>query len=288
MLSLTPSVQYIYEPCSIHNPRGVSNSLWYPYITEENEDTYLEEMKRVVQFRVPAYSFFADTDDWQDLRNGIRRYARSLHGRLFQSTPLLKDPVALFSAEWIADRFDADVIVMIRHPAAFAGSLKKLNWTFDFDNFLQQPLLMRDHLAPFREEIHTYVEEQHDLIDQACLLWRILYDTVRRYREKHESWIFARHKDLANDPVVGFKNLYDAVNLDFTSDIERSVKAHTRASNPVETESAVAIHRDSTATIYNWADRLTEEEVERVRRQTASVAELFYSDEDWTIPKAYA
>lgn len=43
-----------------------------------------------------------------------------------RSRPLVKDPFALFSAEWFADNFDAEVIVIVRHPAAVVSSIKRL------------------------------------------------------------------------------------------------------------------------------------------------------------------
>jgi hypothetical protein len=70
--------------------------------------------------------------------------------------PLIKDPIALFAAEWLADVFGVRVVVLIRHPAAFAASLKRLNWTHPFGDFLAQPLFMRDLLAPFEEDIRRF------------------------------------------------------------------------------------------------------------------------------------
>ena len=53
----------------------------------------------------------------------------------------------------MAERFDLAVVAMIRNPAAFASSIKRLAWGFDFRNWLDQELLMRDLLHPFTDEI---------------------------------------------------------------------------------------------------------------------------------------
>ncbi len=66
------------------------------------------------------------------------------------ATPLVKDPIALFSAEWLAATFDMRVLVMIRHPAAFAASIRRRGWRHRFADFLEQPLLMRDLLGAVR------------------------------------------------------------------------------------------------------------------------------------------
>ena len=73
--------------------------------------------------------------------------------------------MAFFSAEWLADRFDMNVVIVIRHPAAFVSSVKKLNWHHPMSHFLEQPALMREHLYPFEEQIRELASREHDLID---------------------------------------------------------------------------------------------------------------------------
>jgi len=75
------------------------------------------------------------------------RTVRSWKRRLAGERPLLKDPIAFFSAEWLARTYGADVVVLIRHPAGFAGSLKRMGSSFDFNDFLGQPDLLRASLT---------------------------------------------------------------------------------------------------------------------------------------------
>src|SRR5205823_10236861 len=109
--------------------------------------------------------------------------------------PLLKDPIALFSAEWIADRFGGQVVALIRHPAAFASSLKKYRWTHPFGDFLAQPLLMRDLLSSYTEEITRFADaqrkgEEPEIVDQAILFWNVIHAAVDTYRERRSDWFF--------------------------------------------------------------------------------------------------
>ena len=39
--------------------------------------------------------------------------------------PLIKDPIAIFSADWLADKYDMNVVVLSRHPLGFISSLLK-------------------------------------------------------------------------------------------------------------------------------------------------------------------
>src|SRR5205085_10560791 len=129
----SPSVCYIHEPFNLHYRPGLCTATfpyWFTYVTQENEAASYEPLKDTLAFR------FHIGREFPALRCRSLRYAgRMLNNfkrfsinRLRHATPLLKDPIALFSAEWLASRFDMNVIVMIRHPAAFASSLRRLNW----------------------------------------------------------------------------------------------------------------------------------------------------------------
>jgi hypothetical protein len=80
----------------------------------------------------------------------------SLRHRLNGSAALIKDPFAFFSSEWLAERFDMAVVVVIRHPAAFVSSIINLNWSHPFSHFLEQTLLLNERLVPFEDEIREY------------------------------------------------------------------------------------------------------------------------------------
>jgi hypothetical protein len=189
---------------------------------------------------------------------------------------LMKDPLALLSAEWIAEECGVDVLVMIRHPAAFAGSLKVKGWTFPFEDLLDQPQLLDDHFEDYVNDIEDFAENEYDVVDQAALLWTLLYSVVRTYQNRHPDWTYLRHEDVARNPVATFESLYDTFGLDFTDSIRQTVEAHSRSSTSEDD-----LHRDSSAVIRNWTERLTAREIERVRRRTELVASHFYSQDDW-------
>ncbi len=132
----------------------------------------------------------------------------------------MKDPIAFFSAPWIANRFDARVIVLTRHPAAFASSLVRLNWTFDFTNWLNQPLLMRDLLNPFRNELETAVAGDLDVVAQASLCWKVIASVTRRWEEEHPEWTFRTHEELSQNPVSEFESLFAFAGLQYEEHIQ--------------------------------------------------------------------
>jgi hypothetical protein len=170
-----------------------------------------------------------------------------------------------------------EVLVMIRHPAGFAGSLKKKEWTFPFEDLLAQDRLMEEHLSPFAEEIEAFANTEQDVVDQAALLWTVLYTVVSTYQDQHPEWTFLRHEDVARRPVGTFESLYDHFDLNFTDSIQTEIEAHSEASGGSDDE----LRRNSRAVVRNWERRLTPSEIKRVRSRTEPVASEFYSDDDW-------
>jgi hypothetical protein len=140
---------------------------------------------------------------------------------------------------------------------------------------------MRDHLAPFEGEIRAAAERPPDILDEAILLWNILYATVDRLRERRPEWSFARHEDLALDPVGGFRDLYSALGLAWDERVERLVRETSDASNPTDAERADSIRRSSAAHAAAWRTQMAPADVERIRAGTEAVAARFYSDADW-------
>ena len=129
---------------------------------------------------------------------------------------MLKDPIALFSSEWLASRFGMDVAVLIRHPAAFTASVKRLHLRHPFDHFLAQPLLMQDWLEPFAGEIERFAAAEQDIVDQGILLWLILHHAIAGFQERHPEWLFVRLEDLSN-PVPEFRQVFADLDLELTT-----------------------------------------------------------------------
>jgi hypothetical protein len=195
--------------------------------------------------------------------------------------PLLKDPFAVFSTPWFAKRLNCKVVITVRHPAAFASSLKRLHWPFDFQDLLDQPLLMRDHLEPYRAEMQSVQPE--DVIGQSALLWKLIYRSVHDAHERNPDFLVVRHEDLSVDPIAGYRDLYRSLGLEFTSRVEKLILNSSSSENPAE-NSRKKVHGfklDSRANVSVWKKRLSVAEIDRIRKMTEEVAPLFYSEAEW-------
>jgi hypothetical protein len=203
------------------------------------------------------------------------------NGLMRGQRPLLKDPFAVFSTPWFAKNLNCKVVITVRHPAAFASSLKRLNWPFDFQDLLNQPLLMRDHLEPDRDEMRAI--QPDDVIGQAALLWKLIYRSVHATRELNPDFIVVRHEDFSRDPIAGYRDLYKSLCLEFTPRVEKAILNSSSSENPVEL-SRKKVHGfklDSRANIDIWKKRLAAEEIDRIREMTQEVSPLYYSEAEW-------
>jgi hypothetical protein len=173
-----------------------------------------------------------------------------------------------------------DVVVLIRHPAAFAASLKRLGWKHSFATFLDEGRVP-EVLRPYEDEIREQAREPGDILAQAALLWRLLYHAVDGYRERHQDWIFLRHEDASVDPLATFQRLYERLGLDLTAEARAAIARASAPDNPAELATPHAVELDSAASLGRWREQLTPQEVETLRARTRDVWPRFYSDEDW-------
>ncbi|MBA3350704.1 MAG: sulfotransferase [Actinobacteria bacterium] len=286
MLCLSGEAGYIHEP---FNPTrrpswsGGRIPLWFQYICAENEAQFEPILNDVLEFRYPLFANLRDPRTLKRLGTLVREYPSAYMSRFRNLRPLLKDPMALFSAEWLADHYGTRVVVMIRHPAAFAGSIKRLNWQFKFKSWLAQDLLLRDWLHPYEEKMREYSTRDVDIIDQAILMYQVMLSVIDRYREAHPTWTFVRHEDLAGSPVDGFRDLYARLGLTWSSQVELGVARYSDSSNPTDPAAwrHGSVRRNSRGAASTWRGRLTVDEIDRLDAGLSSAAEGFYGPADW-------
>lgn len=284
MLAADACTAYISEPLNVLHRPGVFRArvnCWYPYICEENEQEYIPAFEELMEFDYHLWDEIRSLRSRRDVLRMGRDFLIFYNGLMRGQRLLLKDPFAVFSTPWFAKRLKCHEVITVRHPAAFASSLKRLNWPFNFQDLLAQPLLMRDHLEPYREEMRSI--QADDVIGQAALLWTLIYRSVDATRNSHPDFLIVRHEDLSRDPIPGYRSLYAALGLEFTPRVEKTILNSSSSENPRETsrKNIYDTKLDSRASVDNWKKRLTVEEIERVRKMTEEVSTLYYSDAEW-------
>lgn len=200
-----------------------------------------------------------------------------------QKRALFKDPLAFFSIDAFINHLDADVLISVRHPAAFTSSLKRLGWSHTFDHFLAQEELMNTYLYPFRDEIKDFAKNDKDVIDQGILLWNMIYLNVLKFKQKYPQIYVIRHEDLSLNPINEFQKIFDYFDLSFTEDTKQYLFDTTNEGNSAEAQNNVLhqLNRNSKENIYNFKNRLTQEEIARIKKGTQNVSHVFYGQEWW-------
>lgn len=281
MLSANTQAAYISEPLNVLHRPGVLRANvehWYHYVCEENEGEYLPAFEELLDYRYHQWDEIRSIRSLKDFLRMGRDFAIFYNGLMRGQRVLLKDPFAVFSTPWFAKRLNFKVVVTVRHPAAFASSLKRLGWSFDFNNLLEQPLLMRDHLEPYRAQMQSIKAD--DVIGQASLLWTMIYRTVHSTRHLIPDLLIVRHEDLSRDPIPGFRSLYESLSLDFTLRVEEKILHSSSSENPAELsrKKVHSVKLDSRANMDNWKKRLTDDEASRVREMTQDILAMYYPE----------
>lgn len=283
VISASSDVYYIAEPFNIsfkHPNNPITK--WFYYIPAESDE-------------LPVYNYVKDHFDFSlralmtDLKKidspswakGIA--IREMH-KIFRPYKLMKDPIAVMSADWLYRKFALKVVVSIRHPAAFASSLKVKGWKFDFRQFLTQRELIETHLAPYLPELQKMAEIEHPIVEQAALLWNIIYTRVEQYMNFHKDWLYLRHEDVSAQPEEYCKKVLAHLGIPFCRNIERMLLETTSGKNnrnTIEESLRDSVYRDSRENIKSWKHRLTASEADFVRGYTQPVWCNFYDESDW-------
>lgn len=267
VLALSPRTTLVGREPFNTGPRqwavGGHAAVDYAYVGDLDEATARYAYGRVLNGRVPQLVG--------------RRGRRQLRWLLPWAHPrvIIKDPLSAMSAAWLADTFDLDVVVVLRHPAAFAASLDRIGWKFDWHALQSQKTLLAGPLAGLAASIRRPSDDPHE---QAGLLWRCVYTVLLDSLAGRPSWRLLRHEDAAMEPVTSFGSLYEALGLAWTSGVTDGLAAMTGAHNAAIPRGRTVhqLHRDSAAVVGSWQQRLSAAEQRRVRRGAAPLGDELY------------
>ncbi|MCH4821587.1 sulfotransferase [Gramella lutea] len=273
IIATSPGMLYFHEPFNLKIPvYNTPLKFWFQYTSED-----LPEIQRN---KVEVY-----------LNKFIYRTKYPFLAGLFQKFPVLgelsltlkgkkdlviKDPLALFSAAWLSEKYDLEVVVLVRHPAAFIYSLMKKDWNFDFKNFLDQEVLMDKYLSRYVKQIELHASIETSVLEQGILLWNCLHLMIFNYKKRYkEEWLFVKHEDLSSDPENNFRILFDRLDLDFTQEVKEKINRTTTGSQKK------FLTRDSKKNIKDWKENLRADQIDLIKKGTSEIWPYFYKEEDW-------
>jgi len=277
----TSGARLLHEPFNITGPRcscGVSIDRWFLHIGDHNADAYRAHLAHLFD---PRPNFYRVTNlARQVLTSGRVRPAWHFLRSLVPRPLVVKDPLALLSAEWLAREFGMRIVVVVRHPAAVAHSYARLGWNHPFEHFVDEPGLLHDLLEDLSDDIERTVARQPGVIERTAVLWKVAQAVTDRYREERPDWIFVRYEDLVRDPAAGFRDLLDRLGLRpkrgaLSAVRERSLERDEAADDPY------SLRRDGARAAVAWRNHLTPSDVRTIRRLVGPRVAAYYPGRDW-------
>lgn len=283
-LALDPRIGYLHEPFSVVTRPGLSAAPFprmFEYVDEANQQRYAPSLARTLRFDYDVRAEVRAVRSARDVARGVRDAAAMARMRRRRARPLMKDPIAVFSAEWLAREFDMDVVLVVRHPAAVAASFKRLGWQHRFESFLEQPRLVEQHLPMYTDQIRDFAQTRRTSVEQAALLWALVGTMIQGYEARHPTWVVVRQEDLSLRPVEEFEAVFRRVGLELTPSIRAEIVSNSSSANPSELARAHDIRLDSAASLGGWRRALSTAEIDSVRALAGDVAQAFGYGGDW-------
>jgi len=263
MLSLAENTNYLHEP--LNNQFAVNSfneepfPYWFMYLNKDNQDDYLEKISRMI---------------------GLQPGRRS--NKKGKQIPVIKDPIAVFSSEWLAHTYDLDVVFLVRHPGAVIRSILTLGWNTKPKVFFRQRPLMNAYLSEYEAELREYQNLDNKLA-QAALMWKMIYHVAHIFQERNPNWTFVRHEDLCSQPVQEFRTIYSDIGLDFTEQIEQDIMDYSSSKNPAQPAKHWDIKRDSKSNINIWYNYFSKEQISEIRALVEPISSHYYRDNEWPL-----
>lgn len=283
VLSSDGNIGYIHEPFNRINKKIHNSPIIYPYqyidkrIDVESEHAYSKYLEYFIRQDISFYRNSILGLKHIDSRfvNPMKHY---FDNKKSQKLKIIKDPFALLSCEWLQLQQDFQIVIVIRHPAAFALSMKEKGWIVTPSTFKTQ----ENDLAHFYNSDQSIIQSYLDLdnkkknyIDSAIYGWNLLYSAIIYYKQNYPDWIMVRHEDLSNSPINEFRKLFGQLSLDFDKVALKQIKDSSQGSG------VKGAYRDSKLNAQKWKQILSKEEILRIKSDTELYWKHFYSESDW-------
>ena len=289
MLEASGEVVYVNEPLNPQHPPGRSPGVLdaevthrFQYIRAGADDEWRRAFTDTLALRYHWLAELRRNHSAYDLGRLAKYGTAFTVGRVRRRRALLDDPYALFSTGWLVREMGCTAVVLVRDPVSFVGSWRALDWSIRFGELLEQAALVDDHLAPWADRLRD-LEDSPDWLARSCLLWEAAYDVVDRAFRDLPGVHLVGYEQLVQDPQPAFADVYRRTGLTWSPRAAERVRAAT-TERPGAAQGAMrwSLRGGLSRTAYRpmssgtalatYRDRLTPDEVARVRELTAEVA----------------
>jgi len=237
-LSLPLQVDYIHEPFnsgfSLPERDPFEPRYFRPDASSDKAEAYRNHLAHLFRYDFGLETYWDPRDPWW------RRTAKMIVGsrgpfylRLaklnpFHETAIVKSPLAVRPAEFLYQQFGLRPVIVVRHPASLAASLKRTGWWPQLKDFRNEPQLIQEYLSEEADFLHRSWPSR---FLEAMGYWRVAHKVLLAQAEKYTDWIVVTHEDLSSQPLTTFRSLYNRLGLPWSSSVKRTIQRLTNESN---------------------------------------------------------
>ncbi|MEZ5945773.1 MAG: sulfotransferase [Hyphomonas sp.] len=179
----------------------------------------------------------------------------------------LKDPMAFFSAEWLARTYDMHVVVMVRHPAGAISSFDQLGWPAETPDIVDYELPLSK--GAFDREIAEWRANRGDRLGELILQWKLFTRHTLDLKQLYPHWTFALHEDVCARPDAMFRQMFADAGVPFGPEVEARIRTSTTA-NAADPNQPIQhrLERNSAALVDSWKTKVPKEQLDRILSET--------------------
>ncbi len=293
-------VVHVNEPFNRRHPPGLTPGILrvpppraYQYVGPHNEAEHLPGFRDMLELRYGLAAELRTNHGVYDLAKAAKYQAAFALGRARGLQALIDDPYMVFAAEWLAERLECRVVMLVRHPAGIVSSLKRIGngWADNLPDIASQPELVGRYLSEYAGDLERAAAQPLDPVAHGALLWLLIHWAIAQQAARHPEFTVVRYEDIAADPLPQFRDLYGRLGLDFNARAERAVREGSIAGDASRRSAwgRVGMARtayqpmESKANAWAWRERLTTQEITDVIRITRPVASQFYTSDELAV-----
>ena len=289
VLCAATGVAYLHEP---FNPaKGVKGcTKRYLYLDRDSEGSQESAVREAVQMlgnlkasyiekpRISRTAFVDTLSRAVGGRGGLNQMIARLTPGL--NTGILKDPTAFLMADYLFSRHGMKPVIIVRHPASWYASWKRMGWQTNMDLMFAQPAVVQKYLF---DDVDLFKRVRTGSVEEAALFWKSVYCVLLTQADKH-GWTVIKHEDLSLNPVDEAKKLYQDLALPWSSRVERKIERWT-TNNSADAPSGrpLDIRRDSANIFSSRIAEVSDDERTVLYKMTLPISSRFYDEKTFDI-----
>jgi hypothetical protein len=168
---------------------------------------------------------------------------------------VVKSVHAPLALEWIANRCDPAIVIVLRHPLNVLASVLELGLP-DRDRGLDADPVIRERIM----EPLGIAAPPPGASDPARSAWQVglLTAALEAAAARHPDWIVATHEDLCVDPIEKFRPLCERIGLPWSPGVERHLAESDRPGSGFSTN---RVRSDEPT---RWRQRLNAQQLDEI------------------------